>query len=163
MILGSATTLIKKRSNVSISDNVTVRPNIISSQVLNMLTHFLFKLFLNRTAVCVAIDLKRIKSSVKIQHLRLNETFKKVKQEGLLKIIKNWCHSTWGRCRKILQLTIVKRPSASRDFSIGNVTSRKISSRLLNDETESSKRPRPSWSFEQSRRIMGGFWLYCKA
>lgn len=43
-----------------------------------------------------------------------------------------------------LRLTMVRRPSASKVFSMGSVSSRKSSSRLLNDETESSKRPRPS-------------------
>lgn len=61
----------------------------------------------------------------------------------------------------VLQLTMVRRPSESKVFSIGSVSSRKSSSLRRNDDTESSKRPRPSWSFEQSRRTMGGFWLYC--
>jgi hypothetical protein len=59
-----------------------------------------------------------------------------------------------------IQLTIVKRPSESIVFNIGRVSSRKSSKRRRNDETESSSRPRPSWSFEQSRRMMGGFWSY---
>lgn len=61
-----------------------------------------------------------------------------------------------------LRLTIVRRPSASKVFNMGSVSSRKSSSRLRKDETESSKRPRPSWSFEQSRRMMGGICLYFK-
>lgn len=57
---------------------------------------------------------------------------------------------------------MVRRPSESKVLSMGNVSSRKSSKRRRKDETESSNRPRPSWSFEQSRRTMGGRWLYCK-
>jgi hypothetical protein len=58
-------------------------------------------------------------------------------------------------------LTIVKRPPTSNVLKRGKVFSLNSSNRRRKAETESSNRPLPNWSFEQSSKIMGGFWLYC--
>lgn len=58
-------------------------------------------------------------------------------------------------------LTIVSRPTLSMAFSMGKESCLKISRRLLKAVTLSSSLPRPSWSFEQSRRMMVGFCLNC--
>lgn len=54
-------------------------------------------------------------------------------------------------------LTIVKRPPTSSVLNRGKVFSRNNSNLRRKAETESSNRPLPSCSFEQSRSIIGGF------